>query len=252
MLVFNPLSWAQGGVVEVDGDALQSAGLSSSWQLTTQGKAAFWVEAVPSLGYGLPGSKAAAIPHPAKVSREAGFVTLSNGLAAVTLDAARGGTFGSLSMPGEPGIELLAGRGDDLVYLDDSGDVYGARFDQERARQSQAPARVVVLAEGPLLARVQVTFSLQAQPITKTITLRAGSPLVEVALQMKALAETSALMHTRTAFQTTTRTDDLGFAALEHPIDARPILPGDVTYRRKIFYPVMYWSDISAGGQASA
>jgi hypothetical protein len=104
------------------------------------------------------------------------------------------------------------------------------------------------LGGGPLLARAQVTLSLSGQPLTKTVSLRADSTLVEVTLQMRALPGTSALMRTSTSLQTDTRTDDLGFAAFEHRVDAHPIQAGDVTYRRYIFYPITYWSDVSSNG----
>src|SRR5213075_519600 len=42
--------------------------------------------------------------------------------------------------------------------------------------------------------------------------------------------------------------DDLGSLSFTHAVDSRPIMPGDITYRRVIFYPVSYWSDVSAGG----
>ncbi|MGH2524929.1 MAG: hypothetical protein ACRDH2_20670, partial [Anaerolineales bacterium] len=35
------------------------------------------------------------------------------------------------------------------------------------------------------------------------------------------------------------------FGAFTHEFDALPISPGDITYRRKIFYPTMYWTDVS-------
>jgi hypothetical protein len=63
---------------------------------------------------------------------------------------------------------------------------------------------------------------------------------------MSALPETTAIAETSTNINTDTRTDDLGFGAFEHKIDANPITPGDRTYRRSIFYPVMYWSDTSS------
>jgi hypothetical protein len=83
--------------------------------------------------------------------------------------------------------------------------------------------------------------------VTKTVTLRADSPVIEVTLDIKALPETTALVQSPTTLNTDTRTDDLGFMAFHHPIDARPIISGDITYRRDIFYPIVYWSDVSAG-----
>jgi hypothetical protein len=55
-----------------------------------------------------------------------------------------------------------------------------------------------------------------------------------------------------TTISTTLRTDDLGFTSFTHEIDARPIISGDVTYRRKIFYPTMYWSDVNSNGAGLA
>ena len=163
----------------------------------------------------------------------------------VTLDAAHGGTFTHLSI-GDTNV--LSAFGDDVTYIDDSGDVYGARFGDERARESRVSAQITTLAEGPLIARAQVIFSLGGKPITKTVTLRADSPLVQVNLQIAALAETTALAQTPTIIAAQTRTDDLGFAAFNHPMDNRPIVAGDITYRRKIFYPIMAWGDVSANG----
>jgi hypothetical protein len=173
-------------------------------------------------------------------------VTLSNGLVSVTLDPARGGAFSSLKVADGP--ELLAAPGDDVVYWEDAGDVYGARFGEARAWESRVPAQIAVLAGGPLVARAQAVFTLGGQPLTKTVTVRADSRLIEVALQIKALPETTAVLYTPTTLDTQTRTDDLGLLAFEHTMDNRPIVPGDITYRRKIFYPFTYWSDVSANG----
>jgi hypothetical protein len=139
-----------------------------------------------------------------------------------------------------------------VAYWDDSGDVYGARFGDVRGRESEAQATVTVLAEGPLIARARATFAIQGQPVTKTVSVRAGSPLVEVALEIRALPESSAVLHTPTTIETQSRTDDLGFMAFTHPIDPRPIASGDITYRRKIFYPIMNWSDVYAAGSGLA
>jgi len=250
ILFFNPLSWARGGVVEIRGRPPETAAAQVPEQRLDEQTVAVFINPLPPTGYASLerlGPQVAEVPHPAGVLREGDRTTLSNGLVSVRLDAAWGGTFDRLSLPGEPPVELLSGVGDDLVYVEDTGDVYGARFGAERALQSQVPAQIDVLAGGPLVARAQITFSLGGQPVTKTVTLRADSPLVEVTLQMKALPETSALMRTSTSLQTDTRTDDLGFAAFEHPVDARPIQPGDITYRRNIFYPITYWSDVSSG-----
>jgi hypothetical protein len=123
-------------------------------------------------------------------------------------------------LPPDAKGELLAGFGDDLVFQEDQGDVYGATFGAELARQSLMSARLKLLAQGPLLARAQVTFSLDGQPITKTITVRANSPLVEVSLQMHALPQTSALLQTPTNLTAQVRTDDLGFSDFQHVVDA--------------------------------
>jgi hypothetical protein len=66
-------------------------------------------------------------------------------------------------------------------------------------------------------------------------------------LELRALPDTSALLQIATALEPAARTDDLGFLPFTHVLDADPIAPGDVTYRREIFYPFMYWSDVSAG-----
>jgi hypothetical protein len=117
-----------------------------------------------------------------------------------------------------------------------------------RAQASHFPAQVTVLAAGPLLARVQATLALDGQPLTKTVTLCADSVLVEVTLELQALPEASAVLRVPTSLAAQARTDDLGFFAFTHAVDGRPIAPGDITYRRKIFYPIQAWSDISVGG----
>jgi len=78
------------------------------------------------------------------------------------------------------------------------------------------------------------------------VTVRANNPLIEVELDISALPETTAIAETSTMFDTDMRTDDLGFGALTHRIDTQPIASGDRTYRRSIFYPIMYWSDVSS------
>jgi len=143
--------------------------------------------------------------------------------------------------------ELLTSLGDDITYYDDTGDVYGAFFGDVRVRESQVTAQLTIMASGPLVARVQAVFMLGGQQIVKTVTLRANDPLIEVELDISALPETTAIAQTPTILDTDTRTDDLGFGAFTHKIDARPIASGDRTYRRSIFYPIMYWSDASKG-----
>jgi hypothetical protein len=39
----------------------------------------------------------------------------------------------------------------------------------------------------------------------------------------------------------------LGFRAIEHAVDEQPIQPGDVTYRRQMFYPIVSWSSLGGG-----
>jgi hypothetical protein len=248
LLVFNALSWPRGGVLEIHGDLPGLAGLPGPQQASGPHSLAFLAPPVPAIGYATVNTGPVNIDHPAQALQGSGSITLRNDLVSVTLDAAHGGTFSSLSLPGQAGGGFLAGYGDDLVFQQDNGDVYGATFGAELARQSQVSARLELLAQGPLLARARVSFSLNGQPITKTITLRAGSPLVEVSLQMHAMPQTSALLHIPTNLNAQARTDDLGFAGFHHSVDARPIQPGDRTYRREIFYPVTYWSDVSSGG----
>ncbi|MGQ0605186.1 MAG: glycoside hydrolase family 38 C-terminal domain-containing protein, partial [Anaerolineales bacterium] len=241
LVVFNPTSWARSEVIEIaKGEAV--SGLRS--QALRGGGMAFRVEAIPSVGWASLRLATATNEVPAvTVTQSASGVTLSNGLVTVALDPSAGGAFSILQSSNSP--NLLAGLGDDLTYWSDTGDIYGARFGEIVARASDVPAQVAVLDEGPLLARVQVALSLGGQPVTKTVTLRADSPLVEVALTLNAIPETSAVVHTHTNLQTQSRTDDLGFGAFTHPFDPQPIASGDVTYRRKIFYPTMYWTDVS-------
>jgi alpha-mannosidase len=111
-----------------------------------------------------------------------------------------------------------------------------------------APAQIALLAGGPLVARAQASFMLGDQPITKTVTLYANSPRIDVALQIAALPETTAIVQMPTTLQADTRTDDLGFAAFTHPIDNSPIISGTITYRREVFYPITAWGDVSADG----
>ena len=232
LLVFNALSWPRGGVLEIHGDLPDATNLPTPQQVTGPGSLAILLPPVPALGYATVNREPVAVEHPARAIQAAGSITLNNGLVSVTLDAAHGGAFSSLSLSGEASGDLLAGYGDDLVYQEDNGDVYGATFGAELARQSRVSAHLELLAQGPLLARAQASFSLDGQPITKTITLRANSPLVEVSLQMQALPQTSALLQTPTILQAQTRTDDLGFAAFQHALTAARMLSPQIRCRR--------------------
>ncbi|MBI3360656.1 MAG: hypothetical protein HY023_06050 [Chloroflexi bacterium] len=246
-IVFNPTSWPRSEVVELRGPL---PALPAAAQRLDAKTVAFLAADVSAIGYTTPADAETKAEHPATVSERDGRVILNNGLVNVTLDPAHGGAFADLARTGGP--ELLAGYGDDVAYLDDSGDVYGAHFGAARARESDVTAKIDVLAEGPLIARAQIAFSLDDQPITKTVTLRADSPLIEISLEIAALPETTALVQTPTALRAQTRTDDLGFTAFEHPMDNQPIVPGDVTYRRKIFYPITYWSDVTSSDEGLA
>ena len=126
--------------------------------------------------------------------------------------------------------------------------MYGAFFGAERARSSTTAAQIRVAAAGPLLARAQAVVVLDGQPITKTVTLRADSPLIEIALDIAALPETTALVQNPTTRHASARTDDLGFASYTHPVDNSPIVSGTITYRREVFYPIIAWGDVSADG----
>ncbi|MEP7137402.1 MAG: glycoside hydrolase family 38 C-terminal domain-containing protein [Chloroflexota bacterium] len=247
MVVFNPSSWSRSGIIEINGNLPDINSLPQPIQYIGSDKIAFRVENAPALGYAGLTVGQSTIPHPATIIQNENQVTLSNGLVSVTLDGDHGGTFSSLMLFNKSASqELLKSFGDDVVYWDDSGDVYGAFFGNERARESKVSAALTILADGPLVARVQAVFTLGGQKVVKTVTLKADDPLVEVALDMSALPETTAIAETPTNLDTNTRTDDLGFGAFEHKIDAKPITPGDRTYRRSIFYPVMYWSDTSS------
>ncbi len=243
LLIFNPSTWTRSGIIEITGDVPNSDHLPSPAQRIDAHTLVIGVAAVPAIGSLSPIDSTAVMTHPAMASQSAEGVTLANGLVTVTLDAARGGAFSNLQVAAK---NLLTAPGDDVVYLDDSGDIYGARFGPERARESARPASVTAVANGPLLVRAQAVFTLGDQPITKTVTVRADDPTIEVTLDIKSLPETTAIVQTPTIISTTLRTDDLGFMAFEHPIDNRPIISGDITYRREIFYPIMYWSDVSA------
>ena len=250
VVIFNPTSWARSEVVELQGELPDLRALPAPVQQIGPNHVAFKVDQVPAVGWvGLNGGTAT-VAHPTSVVRVGQRVTLSNLLAELTIDGARGGTISSLTASSGP--ELLAGAGDDVAYVADTGDVYGAFFGEERARQSGVAAQVKVLAEGPLLARVEVSLTLGGVPVVKTITLKADSPLVEVTVRLAALPDTTTLVQVPTTRVTTSRTDDLGFAAFTHQLDNRPIVPGTITYRRVVFYPTIAWSDVSADGAGLA
>ena len=242
LVVFNPASWPRTEIVEIREGAPDPGQLPAPVQRLGSNDIAFRAVSIPGIGFAAPVSQAAATP-PAKALQTNGRVTISNGLVSVTLDPARGGAFSQMS--GSDGTQLLANPADDVTYMDDTGDIYGAFFGGVRARESEASAQVSILASGPLIARAEVDFNLGGKPITKTITLRADDPLIEVDLQIAALPETSAIVETPTTIVAQARTDDLGFAAFRHPVDNRPIVPGDITYRREIFYPITYWGEVA-------
>jgi hypothetical protein len=247
LVIFNPSSWMRSEVVELGGSVPDEQALPQPVQQLGPGHVAIWANSVPSVGYtALLPETTSAIPNPASVAQAGSQVRLSNGLVSLTLDGDHGGTFATMNTAGGP--ELLSGPGDDITSIDDRGDVYGATFGAERARSSTTPAQITVLAAGPLLARVQAALTLGGQPITKTVTLRAGSPLIEVALEIAALPETTEITQTPTTRHADMRTDDLGFAAYTHPVDNSPIISGTITYRREVFYPIMSWGDVSGAG----
>jgi hypothetical protein len=247
LVVFNPSSWPRSEVIELGGSLPDARDLPAPLQQLGPGRVAIWAAGTPSIGYSaLESTPASSIAHPAAAALAGRLLTLSNGLVAVTLDGQHGGAFSSISTAGGP--ELLNGLGDDITYIDDGGDVYGAFFGAERARASRATAQLDVLASGPLLARAQALTMLDGQPITKTVTLRAGSPLVEVELDIAGLPETTAIVQTPTTRHTSLRTDDLGFTTYTHAVDNSPIVSGTITYRREVFYPIMAWGDVSSDG----
>ena len=246
LVVFNPTSWSRSEVIELSGNLPDINSLPVPIQQIDSDTIAFLAKDVPSLGYvGLSGGQGN-IDHPASVTQNGNQITLTNGLASVTLDGDHGGTFSSLMLLNETdNKELVTSFGDDVTYWDDTGDVYGAFFGDVRARESEVAANMTVLASGPLIARVQAIFMLEGQQVVKTVTMRADDPLIEVGLELSAIAETTALAQTSTILETDMRTDDLGFGSVNHKIDTRPVASGDRTYRRSIFYPIMYWSDVS-------
>jgi hypothetical protein len=242
LVIFNPSSWTRSEVVELSGSLPDERELPQPVQRLGPGHIAIWADGVPPVGYSAMLSGTGAVPKPVSVAQAGSHVTLSNGLASITLDGDHGGTFTNMKAGG---TELLSGPGDDITYIDDQGDVYGASFTSERARSSQTSAQVMVLGAGPLLARAQAVVRLGGQPITKTVTLRAGSPLIEVVLEIAALPETTVIAQTPTTRQANIRTDDLGFTTYTHPVDNSPIVSGTITYRREVFYPIMTWGDVS-------
>jgi hypothetical protein len=249
MVIFNPTSWSRSEVIEISGEIPDTKSLPTPVQQIGENHVAIFVKDISALGYtGLSGGQLS-VDHPATVIQNGNQVTLTNDLASVTLDGDHGGTFSSLKLLNKTdSTELLKSFGDDVTYWDDTGDVYGAFFGNIRARESDVSANLTVLASGPLIARVKATFTLGGQQIVKTVTMCADNPLIEVELDMSALPETTAIAQTQTSLETNMRTDDLGLGALTHAIDTRPITAGDRTYRRSIFYPIMYWSDVSSGG----
>jgi alpha-mannosidase len=247
VLVFNPTSWSRSEVIELSGELPDVNSLPAPIQHIDSDRIAFLAKDVPSLGYvGLNGGQEYNVDHPASVIQKGNQFTLTNGLASVTLDSDHGGAFSSLILLNRTeNKELLTSFGDDVTYWNDTGDVYGAFFGDVRARESEVSANMTVLASGPLIARVQAVFMLGGQQVVKTVTVHADDPLIKVELDISALPETTAIAQTSTILETDTRTDDLGFGAFTHKIDTRPITSGDRTYRRSIFYPIMYWSDVS-------
>jgi hypothetical protein len=246
VISFNPTSWSRSEVIEIAGALSDFKALPMPIQQIDSNTIAFLAKDVPSLGYiGMNGGDPS-IENPASVMQNGNRITLSNGMVSVNLDGDHGGTFSSLkSFTAAEGKELLKGFGDDVTYWTDTGDVYGATFGDVIARESEVTANMTVLASGPLLARAQAVFTLGGQQVVKTVTLRANDPMVEVELDIRALPNSVAIAHTSTILDTDMRTDDLDFGAFNHKIDTRPIVPGDRTYRREIFYPIMYWSDVS-------
>ena len=246
VIIFNPISWSRSEVVEVTGELSDTNALPAPIQQIDSNSIAFLAKDVPSLGYIGSDGGDPTVENPASITQHGNQIMLTNGPVSVTLDGNHGGTFSSLkSLSATGDKELLNGFGDDVTYWTDTGDVYGAFFGDVIVRESEVTAELTVLASGPLIARAQATFTLGGQQAIKTVTVRADDPLIEVELELSALPDSTAIVHTPTILDVDTRTDDLGFGAFTHPIDPRPIAPGDRTYRREIFYPIMYWSDVS-------
>lgn len=246
VVVFNPTSWSRSEVIELSGELPDTNSLPAPIQQIDSNKIAFLVKNIPSVGYVSVDGGQEEIEYPTNVAVSGNKITLFNRLVSVTLDGDHGGTFSSLKLSNPANDkDFLNGFGDDVTYWTDTGDVYGAFFGDMIARESEVTAQLTVLASGPLIARVQAVFMLGGQQVVKTVTVRADDPLVEVELELRALPDSIAIAHTSTILDTDTRTDDLGLGAFNHKIDTRPIAPGDRTYRREIFYPIMYWSDVS-------
>ncbi len=247
LIVFNPSSWDRSEVLEITVPP-DIRGIPVGQPLTETTRAIL-VDAVPGIGWAAIASTTQQPDNPATISQTGNRITLANGLVSVTLDSQHGGAISDLAASQ---TSLISNLSDNLTFWQDSGDVYGAFFGEALGRESDATAQIEILVEGPLLARARITFALDGQPVAKTITLRADSPLVEVELTFAVNQNTSAIIHTHTNLNTTSRADDLGFMSLTHEMDNSPITPGDVTYRRKIFYPITYFSDVSdnAGGLA--
>lgn len=242
LIIFNPSSWTRSEVVEIQAPP-GTAGLPVGQALDGD-RRAILVQAVPGIGWtSRSGDLDNAPAQPASITQSNGLTTLANGLVSVTLDPARGGAITELPISNHPG--LIASPSDDLTFWEDTGDVYGATFKSLIARESDTAAQIETLAAGPLLARARITFSLDGQPVAKIVTLRAGSALVEVELTFAITPNTAAVVQTHTDLQTTSRTDDLGFATLTHELDNALLAPGDRTYRRQIFYPITYCADVS-------
>ena len=246
VVVFNPTSWSRSEVIELSGELPDTNSRPAPIQQIDSNKIAFLAKNIPSVGYVSVDGRQQEIEYPTNVAVSGNKITLFNGLVSVTLDGDHGGAFSSLKLSNPANDkDILNGFGDDVTYWTDTGDVYGASFGDVIARESEVSAQLTVLASGPLIARVQAVFMLGGQQVLKTVTLRAEDPLVEVELELRALPDSIAIAHTSTILDTDTRTDDLGLGAFNHKIDTRPIAPGDRTYRREIFYPIMYWSDVS-------
>ncbi len=247
VVIFNPTSWPRSEVIELNGNLPNDNLLPKETQKTDPDGIAFQVNDIPALGYRGLTDDQAKIDHPTQAKQDRNHFTLANGLVSVTVDADHGGTFSNLTLVDDKAVsqELLSTFGDDVLYRDDSGDVYGAHFGQEHGREGQTSAQVTILTSGPLIARLQIIFTLSGQQVTKIVTLKADSPVIAVDLYISALPETTALVEMPTVLGTTMRTDDLGFGAFTHVIDTKPIVSGDVTYRRSIFYPNIYWNDVS-------